>query len=73
MHIFPMLIMLQGWYYDVRCPVRLLAKRMRNMWSKEMNKDEPNLDTKFQYALLLIKSRSHDQNHEGMTLLRGEK
>lgn len=47
------------------------AQRMREMWSKELAKDEPNLDIKFQYALLLIKSRSQDLNREGMALLQG--
>lgn len=41
------------------------------MYSKEMRKDEPNLDVKFQYALMLIKSRNHTHNHEGLTLLQG--
>lgn len=41
------------------------------MWLQESNKDEPNLDIKFQYALTLIKTRSHDKNREGMSLLEG--
>ncbi|CAM9608877.1 unnamed protein product [Scytosiphon promiscuus] len=32
-------------------------------------KDVPNLDVKFQYALTLIKTRSHDKNRAGMSLL----
>lgn len=43
------------------------------MWLQESNKDEPNLDVKFQYALTLIKTRSHDKNREGMSLLEGER
>ena len=41
------------------------------MWLQESTKDEPNLDVKFQYALTLIKTRSHDKNREGMSLLEG--
>lgn len=47
-------------------------QRMRDMWLQESSKDEPNLDVKFQYALTLIKTRSHDKNREGMSLLEGE-
>lgn len=45
---------------------------MRDMWLQEGTKDEPNLDVKFQYALTLIKTRSHDKNREGMSLLEGK-
>ena len=48
-------------------------QRMRDMWLQEGTKDEPNLDVKFQYALTLIKTRSHDRNREGMSLLEGER
>lgn len=41
------------------------------MWASEMTKDEPNLDVKYQYALTLIKTRSHDKNLEGLSLLQG--
>ncbi|CAM9910011.1 unnamed protein product [Ectocarpus sp. 6 AP-2014] len=50
---------------EASCP------RLRDMWLQESNKDEPNLDIKFQYALTLIKTRSHDRNREGMSLLEG--
>ncbi|CAM9288657.1 unnamed protein product, partial [Hapterophycus canaliculatus] len=48
---------------EASCP------RMRDMWMQETTKDQPNLDVKFQYALTLIKTRSHDKNREGMSLL----
>lgn len=44
---------------------------MHDMWVQETMKDEPNLDVKFQYALTLIKTRSHDKNRQGMSLLEG--
>lgn len=45
---------------------------MRDMWSRELQKDEPNLDVKFQYALTLIKTGSTDKNREGLSLLQGK-
>ncbi|CAM9222574.1 unnamed protein product [Laminaria digitata] len=45
--------------------------KLKGMWASEMTKDEPNLDVKYQYALTLIKTRSHDKNLEGLSLLQG--
>ena len=36
-----------------------------------MEKERPNLDIKFQYALTLIKTRSLEKNRMGITFLQG--